>query len=50
MDMGKYRCVVQRVHPRGGVADFARVFQRAVCISERSIRIAEQPQSKRAEA
>jgi hypothetical protein len=50
MDMGKHRCVVRRIHQGGGVADLARIVQRAVCICERNIRIAEQPQSKRPKA
>ena len=34
----------QREHQRGGLADLARVLERVVCVCERGLGIAKQPQ------
>ena len=37
----------QRVHQCGGLADLARLFERAICVGERGVGIAKQPQGPR---
>jgi hypothetical protein len=44
-DMGT-RCVGQRIHQRGGLADLARMLEGVVNICERGLWVAEQPQGQ----
>ena len=41
------RCVKQRIHQRGSLADLARILERVVSVCERGLGIAKQPQGQR---
>ena len=47
-DMG-HRCVEQRKHQSGGLADLARIFKRPRRVCQRGLMIAKQPQGQRPE-